>query len=684
MPTSVLEAKVRGCLIGAAIGAELGYSKVAKPENYRIAGPSDMFSAKLEPAFDILPTKGRASEWNCRVLVDLGIRAYAQKQGRVTPEDFGALFKSDAGVASPAISWDGMHTVQELLKEGMNPRISGLGCPPAGHLGAAMVATGIYHYADPEYAYLDGVELASVAQPRDGADWAALAAAAIACSLDPASDEEKVVETVLRIAQDNNKELFYTMNSRCRDASPFSPGDDKALDWWFFAGGQTNTTNEQKWFAYNPIGHVLPLLKAWGSQPEKLMALLICPNSNSATVTPIIAGSIIGAIHGADIFAAEWRQWAEPIAEKWAGILDVVNKRRIKDQEIISVIDRLMETQDDGESLLFDKLYGCILAGAIGNAMGSPVECLHYWEIEEKYPGGVHTVLNPKCLESEDDNQMAMLLVETYLQQEGHPVTARHFGHTWYDRLNRQHFYSQCMGHCYDLIRMGWDPRITGHWSVVTGSTVMCMEPVGIYHLADPENAGIDARAISYMYQRGLDVTAASILASAVAEAFRPEATVDSICAAALAVSPTEKMNTFDNRPFDSVRQYIEQCLEVAAKYSDVFEVRKELYDKCMLYHAIDPLEVIGFSLAMFKVANGDVRQSSVGGTNIGRDADTIAGRAAMLSGTLRGSHNVPQEWIDLFRPSMLQKIKLNSARMMNLIDKKTARLRTRVGIGEQ
>ena len=40
-------------------------------------------------------------------------------------------------------------------------------------------------------------------------------------------------------------------------------------------------------------------------------------------------------------------------------------------------------------------------------------------------------MLEPKRLESEDDNQMAMHLVETYLEREGLPVMARHFGHTW-------------------------------------------------------------------------------------------------------------------------------------------------------------------------------------------------------------------------------------------------------------
>ena len=164
----------------------------------------------------------------------------------------------------------------------------------------------------------------------------------------------------------------------------------------------------------------------------------------------------------------------------------------------------------------------------------------------------------------------------------------------------------------------------------------------------------IDATAVSYMYQRGLDVVAASLMCSVVAEAFQPGATVHSICQTAVKLAPTSKLQTFDERPFSSVRDYLEKCLEVAAKYDHVLAARPELYEKCMLYHCIDPLEVLGLALAMFKISAGDVRQAAIGGTNIGRDSDTIAGRAAMLAGLHTGSKSVPEDWMALFKPAVL------------------------------
>jgi ADP-ribosylglycohydrolase len=263
---------------------------------------------------------------------------------------------------------------------------------------------------------------------------------------------------------------------------------------------------------------------------------------------------------------------------------------------------------------------------------------------------------------------MAMLLVETYIERDGQPVMARHFGKTWLDKLNRDHFFPLCMGNAYDNIRDGNDPRITGHWSIVTGSTVMCMEPVGIYNASDPTWAAIDATAVSYMYQRGLDVTAAAMLAATVANALRADATVQSVCQAALDVAPRTPLKTFDKRKFKTAHEFIATCLDIADKYDDVLAARKELYDKCLLYHMIDPLELWGFSLAMFKIARGVVRQAAIGGTNIGRDSDTIAGRACMLAGALNGVGGVPKEWIAMFSKASMERINRNSARLTDLI----------------
>jgi len=685
---AALESRIKGCLIGAAVGAELGFARYVHPERFPVSLPKEVFELELRPAGEVREEPGRVDARVLTPFINLGVQAYLAKQGRVTPEDFAKLLREDSDISGPVWAWDGIHTTQELLKEGMHPRISGLGNAPCGLIAAAMPAVGIYHSGDPEYAYLDGVELASVTQPRLGADWAGLCAVAVASALSAAATPELIVETVLKIAHQNNKELFYQISRFARDAAAMkSAGEEQIAGWYVSLVGRGLARKETDWVAFNPIYRVLPLVRLFATDARKFFALLLAPQPASwyevlgglGAVSAVVGGAVMGALRGPEAFPAEWRSWAEPTASAWFPLTEVVHERLRKEQEIIAVTERLAAARENESSLLYEKVYGCMLASAIGNAMGSPVEGRSYCEIDRQYPGGISTVLDPGRLEGEDDNQVAMLLAETYLERDGLPVLARHFGNTWKERLNRDHFYILCMGNAYDLICHGWDPRITGHWSVVTGSTVMCMEPVGLYHLADPEYAAIDATAISYMYQRGLDVIAATMLAATVAEALRPDATVDSVLQAALRVAPRSGLHTFDQRPFDSAYDYLSTCLQIAEKYDDVLAARAELYQKCLLYHLIDPLEVWGFALAMFKIARGDVRQAAIGATNIGRDSDTIAGRAAMLAGALHGAGSVPPEWVALFPPEPLARLQRAAQQFSQLIStQKLERLRSR------
>ena len=665
--------RVRGCLTGAVLGAKIAFAHYLHPEKSAVSRPEDILTLALDPQYTEPHLPHSQYMHHLLPLLQFGVNVYLTKRGRVTPEDFAALFKDDPGIATQAWCFDLLHSTQEVLKEGMHPRLSGFGAAQCGLIGAAMPAVGIYHAGDPDYAYLDGVELASVTQNRLGADWAALCAAAIAAALTVDATEERVVSATLAVAGEYAPDLLPLLQSLCATARQMAQESPEALArWWTDNAGVGREAAEGGWVEYHPIRFVLPLLPLCGQDVRLLLAHVITPPPaswyESRAVSALIAGAILGALHGPDVFPQEWRAIAEAEVAPLLPIIGVAQERRKREREIVTVIDRLAEPDATGVSALEDRIYGCLLASSIGNAMGSVVEGKLYPEIDAKFPGGVLTVLQPSRLEKEDDNQMAMLLVDTYLERAGRPVVARHFGKTWEKRLDRKHFFSLCMGHAYDLICQGWDPRITGHWKIVTGSTVMCMEPVGIFHLADPEFAYIDGTTISYMYQRGLDVTAAAVLAATVAQALRPDASVNSVLQAALDATPRTKQISFDQRSYETPYDYICSCLEVAEKYDDVLAVRAELYEKCLLYSHVDPLELWGLALAMFKVANGDVRLSAIGGTNIGRDSDTIAGRAAMLAGALRGSQNVPADWLALFAPAILEHIRTKARQFAALL----------------
>lgn len=654
-----IEDKIKGCLYGAVIGTELGMQRILTKPSMSAAEMIDLFNSGLKWQEAPPQPQKRVGFVALTPLLASVARAYIKKNGRITPEDWAAELKTDPGISENEAFWlIDVHSTIELLREGMNPRLSGIGAVPTGNISAAIAPVGIYHAGDPEGAYLDAVEVASVTQRSPAVEWAAVAAAAIAEALKPTATVQSVIDNTLKIAHHYNKDVFYEINHIYRQAS-------RSLEDYLPYYAHATTSEYGAWVGHNPIGWALALMRLLGNSPDRLITLSALGAYPSIRAS--VAGAIVGALNGKSSLPADWVNAVEAEVKPMLGIIDVVHDKIRAESVIVKDIEEVAKPLNDGNSLLFDKIYGCILAGAIGNAMGSVVEGKFYWEIDEEYPDGITTVLDPSRLEGEDDNQMAALLFETYIERNGFPASARDFGNTWKHRLNRDHFF-YCMKNSYDLIREGMDPRIAGHWSMVTGSTVMCMEPVGVYNLCDPKNAYIDATAISYMYQRGLDVTAAAILAASVAEALNPHATVDSVLKAALNVAPKEKMLTFDTRKIDTPYDFISTCLEVADKYNDVLAARKELYEKCLYYHMIDPLELLGLSYAMLKISKGDVRLAAIGGTNIGRDSDTIAGRAAMLAGTLRGAGNVPKEWIDLMKPESLQRIRNNAQRISDFI----------------
>ncbi len=687
-----LKDRIEGCLLGAAIGAELGWTWHVRTQQYRaVSCARDLLDLKLEPVSAQEEKKYLKSRpyATCSAfpkltpLVDVGVAAYVGKQGRATPEDFACALRGSKEISdSNFTAWMLFYTTQELLGEGCNPRISGIGTVPSGLVADAMPAVGIYHYCDPEYAYLDGVELASVCQPRLGADWAGLAAAAVASAFDPDNSPEAVASAVLDLAKENCKAVFQELEycvASTRGYFSDTPRREEHINRWL--KGFPCSQREKSPLAPNPIRFVLPLLKdVMLGDPKLFMSLLLCPLPEREPMgAPILGGAVLGAMAGRKIFPEEWLSWAEPIANKWHPIIHVVGKRRKKEKAIISVHETLVDKRQSGHSLLQDKIYGCLLASSIGNAMGSPVEGWTYEEIDAKHPGGVRTILQPERLESEDDNQQMQLLLEAYLSRGGRPVMARHLAETWLNNWSKANLWPFNDRHSFDLISDGWDPRISGHWNPM-GTSVMCIEPVGLYHIADPEYAVIDAPAIAYMHVRGVEIAATSILAAAVAEAMRPGATADSVCEAALVaasldwkLSRSDQLRAIGGRIFKSCREYLSTCIDVAEKYDDVFEARKELYEKCLMFNWWQSahLEIVGLPLAILKIAKGDVSKSALGGTNIGRDADTNAGRAAMLAGAISGSGNVPTEWIRMFKPSVLDRIKDNSERLSVLISRR-------------
>jgi ADP-ribosylglycohydrolase len=64
-------------------------------------------------------------------------------------------------------------------------------------------------------------------------------------------------------------------------------------------------------------------------------------------------------------------------------------------------------------------------------------------------------------------------------------------------------------------------------------------------------------------------------------------------------------------------------------------------------WDSVFTLEMVPCALAICAIVGEDTGQAIIGATNVGRDADTIAGIAGELAGALYGIDALPTQWVN-------------------------------------
>ena len=320
-------------------------------------------------------------------------------------------------------------------------------------------------------------------------------------------------------------------------------------------------------------------------------------------------------------------------------------------------------------SALYDKVYGYLLGGVIGDAFGIRLEMMHFRDIEAQYgrvtdfeplprrqpstqpPGEQwHPFGPPMALEDgfhplgrwsresgayTDDTRYQLIVIQAILRKRG-PIDGADFAAEWFNyRLmaegaadhaptwsweGPQRAFARHDASLSRLVRMAQQQRpCTPGWD----------GPMGLIYAGDPRGAA----------------AVASPYAVAIATAMMPEATIDDVMANALryAAGLGEQAGEFAGR--------LQRLLEIAASCEDVFALREPFYRDFLVsfppWEAVFALEMVPCALALTAIAKGDAEQAIIGAANLGRDCDTIAGMAGQLCATLRGARSLPADWVE-------------------------------------
>lgn len=320
---------------------------------------------------------------------------------------------------------------------------------------------------------------------------------------------------------------------------------------------------------------------------------------------------------------------------------------------------------------LKSKILGCLLGGAIGNTFGSPFENMHYVEIEKKYGNSlIKNILQPECIKSEDDCNVALVLIKTYLENKRR-INSFDYSKGWLKYLDPTPLYICCQN-SFNLINQGVSPQVSGVLNLDTGAAIMAIAPAGIYNACDSDQAYLDAIELTEMFGRGIDIEIAAVYAAAIAETMRFDATFDSILEIILKKTPKKIFRTYGYLKEVNLYEQIEKAIDISSRYDDFYKARKVLYDNFQTnWHPIDPVELFIFTISIFVLSRGDVDKSIVWGANIGRDADTISNLNGALTGGLNGVEKIPKRLLDQVGEDTYSKYEVLSEQLLEIIIEK-------------
>jgi len=328
-----------------------------------------------------------------------------------------------------------------------------------------------------------------------------------------------------------------------------------------------------------------------------------------------------------------------------------------------------------------NKVRGALVGAALGDAWGAPVEKLSPTQIKEMY-GKIDSLdfehYRAKSLISgkgygriTDDTLMTMFLCDVYSEKQAHLdaysifslVKKIYFNEIWVPEYQKDMplierlFYPEKYIFLSNYLAAR-DPRSGGVGNMVNCGAAMYMTPIGIVNACDPQKAYNEAIAFASAHQTSYGLEAAGVFAACVAEAFSPNATVDSIINTAIELAKDGTKMAIEDictavREITDPEESPELFHMILAKYSpmgdnlyrDPEEVGKptENYTPSRL----KSIEELPVALGYILLNKGDLEKSLIGGVNSGRDTDSIGVMIGAITGAMNGIEAIQQKHID-------------------------------------
>jgi len=310
---------------------------------------------------------------------------------------------------------------------------------------------------------------------------------------------------------------------------------------------------------------------------------------------------------------------------------------------------------------LEDRFYGCLIGGAIGDALGSPTEGMNYWEIRERHGTLTELIASPRGNTNQtpggvsDDTALRHYIALAIVRRQGR-IRPEDLADLWLEKGNSPRFWSNEKA-VWEKLRWGTNPWDSGRGAMQCATGSMAIAPVGLINAGNPAQAYIDGYVLAGINQDGPERDAAGSMSAGVAAACAPDASPQSVIEAIHQHSTYLMQRAIDLTLDLAARcatpeQFTEQYYAEFADWSMPRPPRKlndipGQYPQRARYYSGSSFEIIPVALAMLNYVGWDVDQAVVACSNVGRDCDTMATIAGNLAGALRGVGTIKRDWID-------------------------------------
>lgn len=338
-----------------------------------------------------------------------------------------------------------------------------------------------------------------------------------------------------------------------------------------------------------------------------------------------------------------------------------------------------------------DKILGCLLGGAVGDAMGAATEVRTRKQIKEYFGGYVRGFFTPPedtfahgCKKGQitDDFSIAYMNCVEIVERNGEisEEAARSALLKWFQIPEFSRFAGPTTkAAVFKLMGREWSDESAEKFVPAvnngrgTNGAAMKAAPTALFGGGDVDRTIADAVTLCKVsHNNNVSLSGACAVAAATAAALHGDATLEGIIEAGIyGADEGDRIGRAcaDTICGPSITKRIKKAVELGMLAKDMEEALALIGD--YIGSGLMAAEAVPAVFGLIAASRGDLLEAVYAGVNIGDDTDTVATMIGGIMGTYRGCSGFPSGYLEIIRENNHIDIEGLAAKMEDLIERR-------------